>query len=70
MFRCAQHDSCDKAEMFRCAQHDSCGKAEMFRQAQHDSFMGRQQLVLNDKIILVLYGKSWYILSKYIRLIN
>ena len=37
MFRCAQHDSCGKAEMFRCAQHDSCGKAEMFRQAQHDS---------------------------------
>lgn len=39
-------------------------------QVRHDSFMGRQQLVLNEKIILVLYGKSWYILSKYIRLIN
>ena len=27
--------------MFRCAQHDSCGKAEMFRCAQHDSFFYR-----------------------------
>ena len=62
--------SWDVSTALRSAQHDNCDKAEMLRQAQHDSFMGRQQLVLNEKIILVLYGKSWYILSKYIRLIN